>query len=541
MQQAPPATAPGGAAAASGGHHAARGSSAAAHTLILVRHGESVWNLANRFTGWTDVDLTEQGRRQAALAGAVLRSHGFHIDLAFTSVLKRAIRTLHILEDAMDCLHTPEVKSWRLNERHYGALQGLNKAETAAKHGDEQVHIWRRSYAVRPPALEPTDPRHPRFDARYGELDDSELPPTESLQDCVARTLPFWNSDIAPALSRGKRVLVAAHGNSLRGIVKHLDEINDEDIMLLEIPVGAPRVYELDEHLRPLRHYYLGQHLLAAPPLDVTALPPPLPVPRPVGGTSEVVEEAPDGEAEMQALMQALVSCGATGADHVHNAATATALVGDLAEAEGLMLHGSLAAAKYVFGYVPAAAVAAAAAVAPAVLAPAGPEAADLTGKGEEAEEGTAGLGSRAVDGVDSAGAEVEARCLAAFKRAAPLLDEERHVVVAMAAAAPPPPAVSGVDMGRMAAASLAASLQAMVGEDKKIVLAMPSGGGGGGGSAVAAVGGEAPPWSGCPAAWLGGGCVWACGVAGAEDAQVVAEALTCATGSVWEAPPGKI
>ena len=228
------------------------------HKLVLMRHGESQWNLENRFTGWTDVDLTETGREQARQAGELLKREGFEFDLAFSSVLKRAIRTLWIALDAMDAMHTPIGLSWRLNERHYGALQGLNKAETAAKYGDEQVLVWRRAYATAPNPLENDDPRHPRFDKRYAKVAPENLPATECLKDTVERVVPFWNDSIAPALRSGRRVLVAAHGNSLRALIKHLDSVSDSDIMGVNIPTGQPLVYELDENLKPLRHYYLG-------------------------------------------------------------------------------------------------------------------------------------------------------------------------------------------------------------------------------------------------------------------------------------------
>ena len=228
------------------------------HKLVLMRHGESQWNLENRFTGWTDVDLTETGREQARRAGELLREKGFVFDLACTSVLKRAIRTLWIALDAMDMMYLPVHNSWRLNERHYGALQGLNKAETAAKYGDEQVLIWRRAYAIAPNPLELDDPRHPRFDPRYGRLPPEQLPATECLKDTVARVLPFWNDTIAPAMRAGRCVLIAAHGNSLRALIKHLDNMSDDDIVNLNIPTGQPLVYELDSELKPIRHYYLG-------------------------------------------------------------------------------------------------------------------------------------------------------------------------------------------------------------------------------------------------------------------------------------------
>ena len=228
------------------------------HKLVLLRHGESIWNKENRFTGWTDVDLSDKGREEAREAGRVLMAGRFGFDLAFTSVLKRAIRTLWIALDEMDLMWIPVRNSWRLNERHYGALQGLNKAETAAKFGDPQVKIWRRSYDVPPPALEPGDPRSPAGDPRYAELGPGELPLTECLKDTVARFLPLWNSTIAPEVRAGKRVLIAAHGNSLRALVKYLDNVSDSDIVELNIPTGIPLVYELDASLRPIRHYYLG-------------------------------------------------------------------------------------------------------------------------------------------------------------------------------------------------------------------------------------------------------------------------------------------
>ncbi|MGE4370002.1 MAG: 2,3-diphosphoglycerate-dependent phosphoglycerate mutase [Burkholderiaceae bacterium] len=228
------------------------------HKLVLMRHGESQWNLENRFTGWTDVDLTDTGRAQAKAAGELLRDQGYEFDLAYASVLKRAIRTLWIALDAMDAMYTPVGLSWRLNERHYGALQGLNKAETAAKYGDEQVLVWRRAYAIAPNALEADDPRHPRFDRRYAKIAPENLPATECLKDTVTRVLPFWNESIAPAIRAGRRVLISAHGNSLRALIKHLDGISDDDIVHLNIPTGQPLVYELDDDLRPIRHYYLG-------------------------------------------------------------------------------------------------------------------------------------------------------------------------------------------------------------------------------------------------------------------------------------------
>ena len=228
------------------------------YRLVLLRHGESDWNRENRFTGWTDVDLSPTGVAEAHRAGRLLREQGFVFDVAFTSLLKRAVRTLWIVLDEMDLMWIPVHRSWRLNERHYGALQGLNKAETAARHGEQQVKVWRRSYDVPPPALEPSDPRFPGHDRRYADLADRELPRAESLKDTVARFLPYWEEAIAPAVRAGRRVLVAAHGNSLRALVKHLDGVGDEDIVGLNIPTGVPLVYELDADLRPIRHEYLG-------------------------------------------------------------------------------------------------------------------------------------------------------------------------------------------------------------------------------------------------------------------------------------------
>ena len=228
------------------------------HKLILLRHGQSTWNKENRFTGWTDVDLTDQGRAEAQEAGRALAAEGLAFDIAYTSLLKRAIRTLWITMDEMDRMWVPVQRSWLLNERHYGALQGLNKAETAAKHGDEQVHIWRRSYDVRPPELERDDPRHPRNDDRYGGLEDQQLPATECLADVVARMVPYWLDTIAPTVASGKQVLIAAHGNSLRALVKHLDNIPDDEIVGLNIPTGVPLVYELDRSLKAVSSRYLG-------------------------------------------------------------------------------------------------------------------------------------------------------------------------------------------------------------------------------------------------------------------------------------------
>ncbi|HEY7937212.1 MAG TPA: 2,3-diphosphoglycerate-dependent phosphoglycerate mutase [Candidatus Limnocylindrales bacterium] len=226
--------------------------------LVLLRHGESDWNRENRFTGWTDVDLSETGLAEAHEAGRLLREGGYEFDIAFTSVLRRAIRTLWIALDELDRMWLPVVNSWRLNERHYGALQGLNKAETAARFGDEQVHLWRRSYDVPPPPLPADDERNPGRDRRYAGLTPDELPRSESLKDTVARFLPAWHEQIAPEIQAGRRVLIAAHGNSLRALVKYLDDIPDEEIPALNIPTGVPLVYELDASLRPERHYYLG-------------------------------------------------------------------------------------------------------------------------------------------------------------------------------------------------------------------------------------------------------------------------------------------
>ena len=228
------------------------------YKVVLLRHGQSTWNQENRFTGWQDVDLSEQGRTEAHEAGRLLKDGGYTFDVAFTSVLKRAIKTLDIALDEMDRLWIPVTKHWRLNERHYGALQGLNKSETAAKHGEEQVKIWRRSYDIPPPPLSPDDERYPGRDPRYTDLKSGEIPASESLKDTVARFLPYWHDTIAPAIESGKRVLIAAHGNSLRALVKYLDGVSDQDIVELNIPTGIPLVYELDDQLKPLRHYYLG-------------------------------------------------------------------------------------------------------------------------------------------------------------------------------------------------------------------------------------------------------------------------------------------
>jgi 2,3-bisphosphoglycerate-dependent phosphoglycerate mutase len=228
------------------------------HKLVLLRHGESTWNKENKFTGWTDVDLSDKGIREAHEAGKLLKAEGYRFDMAFTSVLKRAIRTLWIVLDEMDMMWIPVIRTWRLNERHYGALQGLNKSETAQKFGEQQVLIWRRSYDVPPPPLEEKDPRHPGHDPRYKDLKKADLPSTESLDLTVKRFLPYWNETIAPVVRSGKNVIIAAHGNSLRALVKHLDNVSNEDIIGLNIPTGIPLVYELDDKLKPVKHYYLG-------------------------------------------------------------------------------------------------------------------------------------------------------------------------------------------------------------------------------------------------------------------------------------------
>jgi 2,3-bisphosphoglycerate-dependent phosphoglycerate mutase len=239
--------------------------------VVLLRHGESTWNKENRFTGWTDVDLSEKGREEAREAARLIAEQGMVFDIAFTSVLKRAIRTCWIALDGLDLLWIPMERDWRLNERHYGALQGLNKAETAAKHGDQQTLIWRRSYDIPPPPLEKDDPRHPSRDPRYASLSPSELPSTESLKDTVARFLPYWTATIAPAIRAGRRVLITAHGNSLRALVKHLDQISDEDIVDLNIPTGIPLVYELNDDLTPRQHFYLGDPEAAKRAADAVA------------------------------------------------------------------------------------------------------------------------------------------------------------------------------------------------------------------------------------------------------------------------------
>ncbi|MBR90121.1 MAG: 2,3-diphosphoglycerate-dependent phosphoglycerate mutase [Verrucomicrobiales bacterium] len=228
------------------------------HKLVLLRHGQSQWNLENRFTGWHDVDLTEQGREEARAAGRVLKENGFVFDKAHTSVLKRAIRTLWIALDELDQMWIPVRRDWRLNERHYGALQGLNKAETAEEHGEEQVLIWRRAYDIPPPALEASDERYPGHDLRYANLSSEELPLTECLKDTVDRFLAYWHESIAPEIREGKRVIIAAHGNSLRALVQYLDGLSEEDVLKLNIPTGMPLLYELDADLKPIKNYYLG-------------------------------------------------------------------------------------------------------------------------------------------------------------------------------------------------------------------------------------------------------------------------------------------
>ncbi len=234
------------------------------HKVVLLRHGESTWNRENRFTGWHDVDLTDRGRDEAREAGRLLKEGGYVFDVAFTSVLKRAIKTLGIALDTLDQLWIPVTKSWKLNERSYGALQGLNKAETAAKHGEAQTKIWRRSFDIPPPPLTIDDERHPSHDPRYRGLKASDLPLTESLKDTIARFMPYWHETIAPAIRSGQRVVIAAHGNSLRALVKDLDNIPESEIVELNIPTGIPLVYELDDSLKPLRHYYLGDPAAAA-------------------------------------------------------------------------------------------------------------------------------------------------------------------------------------------------------------------------------------------------------------------------------------
>lgn len=234
------------------------------YKLVLVRHGQSTWNLENRFTGWTDVDLTELGKTEALEAGKLLKDGGYDFDIAYTSVLKRAIKTLGIVQDVMDLDWLPVIRAWQLNERHYGSLQGLNKAETAEKFGEAQVKVWRRSYDVPPPALESDDSRHPRFDRRYASLTPGQLPATESLKITLERVLPYWNSTLAPEIQSGKRLLVVAHGNSIRAMVKYLDNISEAEITELNIPTGLPLVYELDKELKPIKNYYLGDPAEAA-------------------------------------------------------------------------------------------------------------------------------------------------------------------------------------------------------------------------------------------------------------------------------------
>jgi 2,3-bisphosphoglycerate-dependent phosphoglycerate mutase len=241
------------------------------HNVVLLRHGESTWNSENRFTGWTDVDLSAKGRTEAQESGRLLKEAGFVFDVAYTSVLKRAIRTCWMALDELDLLWIPVIRHWRLNERHYGALQGLNKAETAAKHGEAQIKIWRRSYDTPPPPLTRDDPRHPSHDRRYAGLKPDELPATESLKETVARFVPYWTGTIGPAIQRGERVLIAAHGNSLRALVKYLDRISDQDIVDVNIPTGIPLVYELDAALTPLRSYYLGDPDAAKRAADAVA------------------------------------------------------------------------------------------------------------------------------------------------------------------------------------------------------------------------------------------------------------------------------
>ena len=235
------------------------------YKIVLLRHGQSEWNLENRFTGWYDVDLSELGRKEAAEAGKVMKAEGFEFDQVYTSVLKRAIRTMQLAMDSLDQMWVPVTRAWQLNERHYGMLQGLNKAETAAQHGEDQVKIWRRSYDVPPPALTEDDPRYPGNDRRYNGLSKNELPLTESLKETVARVVPYWNGVISPDVKAGKKVIIVAHGNSLRALVKYLDEMSEKDVLELNIPTGIPLVYELDENLKPIKHYYLGdQDAIAA-------------------------------------------------------------------------------------------------------------------------------------------------------------------------------------------------------------------------------------------------------------------------------------
>jgi 2,3-bisphosphoglycerate-dependent phosphoglycerate mutase len=241
------------------------------YKIVLLRHGESTWNKENRFTGWTDVDLTEKGMEEARTAGKVMKIEGFQFDVAYVSVLKRALRTLWLTLEEMDQLWIPWIKTWRLNERHYGALQGLNKAETAALHGEEKVKVWRRSYDVPPPPLDEKDPRYPGNQAIYKDVDKKDIPLTECLKDTVERFLPYWHETIAPAIRSGKKVLIAAHGNSLRALVKYLDNMTDEAIIELNIPTGVPLVYELDQNLKPIKHYYLGDQEAIKKAMDAVA------------------------------------------------------------------------------------------------------------------------------------------------------------------------------------------------------------------------------------------------------------------------------
>ncbi|MCA9398969.1 MAG: 2,3-diphosphoglycerate-dependent phosphoglycerate mutase [Candidatus Omnitrophica bacterium] len=239
--------------------------------VVLIRHGESQWNKENKFTGWTDVDLSEKGVQEAQKAGEVLKSEGYTFDVAFTSVLKRAIRTLWITLDGLDLMWIPVIRSWKLNERHYGALQGLNKSETAEKYGEEQVLVWRRSYDICPPELEKDDERNPKFDPRYQDLAEKEIPLTESLAVTVDRVVPYWEQEIVPQIKAGKKVLITAHGNSLRALVKYLDGMSEEEILKLNIPTGTPLVYELDANLKPVKHYYLGDQEAINKAMDAVA------------------------------------------------------------------------------------------------------------------------------------------------------------------------------------------------------------------------------------------------------------------------------
>lgn len=239
--------------------------------LVLLRHGESIWNKENRFTGWTDVDLTKKGIEEAHKAGKVLKKEGFVFDMAYTSVLQRAVKTLWITLEEMDQVWIPITNTWRLNERHYGALQGLNKAETAKKHGEEQVKIWRRSYDIQPPALEKSDKRYPGYDPRYKDVPKKDLPIAECLKDTVERFMPYWKEEIAPQLKKGKRIMITAHGNSLRAIVKYLDKISNKDILELNIPTGIPLIYELDKKLKPIRHYFLGDKAMLKAAMEKVA------------------------------------------------------------------------------------------------------------------------------------------------------------------------------------------------------------------------------------------------------------------------------